>query len=141
MAREDAAKNKARQIAIQGVYNALVLGNTPDDLPAFLNSLIASASHKAPIDVDREFALTLISGVFFRKDDLEQWIAAHSSTPQIGLLVKAILLCGAFELRVMEAPVKPALKAYLAQAELYFDAPERPFIHAVLDAIGKNARI
>lgn len=134
-------KTKARQIAIQGVYNILLMAKQPEDMGVFLEELIASASAKQSIEVNKKFCRMLLDGVFFRLADLEAVLEKHCKSKPHSPLVKAILLCAAFEIVVMvETSAKVIISEYMAQAELYFDTPERPFIHAVLDAIQKDVR-
>lgn len=135
------SKSKSRQIAVQGIYNILLLDKKPEDVDAFLNDLIASASTKEPIKLDRDYAKMLLDGVLFRQNDLDALLEKHAKSKLHSPLVKAILLCGVFELMVMtEISAKSIISEYMGQAELYFDTPERPFIHAVLDAISKDVR-
>ena len=134
-------KSKARQIGIQGIYNILLLDKQPEDMAKFLDDLIVSASQKTSIKLDREYCRNLLDGIQFRKNDLDALLEKHAKSKLHTPLVKAILLCGAFELLVMtETSAKTIIGEYMAQAELYFDTPERPFIHAVLDAISKDVR-
>jgi len=134
-------KSKSRQIAVQGIYNILLLAKKPDDVGAFLDELITSASAKEPIKMDKDYCRALLDGVLFRESDLEILLEKHAKSKLHSPLVKAILLCGAFELLVMnEISPKTIVSEYMGQAELYFDTPERPFIHAVLDAISKDVR-
>lgn len=136
------AKSQARKIAVQGIYNILLLDKKPEDVSFFLDDLIASASAKEPIKLDRDYAKMLLDGVLFRQNDLDAMLEKHAKSKLHSPLVKAILLCGAFELMVMiEISAKSIIGEYLGQAELYFDTPERPFIHAVLDAIAKDTRL
>ena len=133
--------SKARQVAIKGIYNILLLDKKPEDMGKLLEDLITSASQKQPIKIDQDFCRTLLEGVFFRQNDLEALLEKNSKSKLHSPLVKAILLAGAFELMVMtETSAKTIISEYMGQAELYFDTPERPFIHAVLDAIAKDVR-
>lgn len=135
------SKTKSRQIAVQGIYNILLLGKTPENMEVFLNELITSASAKQPVTLDRDYCRNLLEGILFRQGDLETLLKKHSTSKLHSPLVKAILLAGAFELLVMtELSAKTIVSEYVTQAELYFDVPERPFIHAVLDAISKDVR-
>jgi len=134
-------KSKSRQIAVQGIYNILLLDKKPEDMGAFLDDLIASASAKEPLKLDRDYAKMLLDGVLFRQEDLDAVLEKNAKSKLHSPLVKAILLCGVFELTVMtEISPKSIIGEYMGQAELYFDTPERPFIHALLDAIAKDVR-
>ena len=134
-------KSKARQIAVQGIYNILLLEKQPEDVAKFLDDLVTSASQKQPININQDFCRNLLEGTFFRQADLEALFEKHAKSKLHSPLVKAILLAGAFELLVMaDISAKTIISEYMTQAELYFDTPERPFIHAVLDAISKDVR-
>lgn len=134
-------KSQARKIAVQGIYNILLLDKKPEDVGVFLDDLITSASAKEPIKLNRDYAKMLLDGVLFRQNDLDAMLEKHAKSKLHSPLVKAILLCGAFELMVMnEIASKTIIGEYINQAELYFDTPERPFIHAVLDSISKDVR-
>ena len=136
-------KAKARQIAVQGLYNILLLSKQPEEMDVFLSGLIDSASKTKKIQIDRKHAKLLLDGVLFRRDDLEKLIDANLKEKRnMSPLVQAILLAGAFELLVMEeTPVKVVISEYLSVTDLYFENPERPFIHGMLDAIARSARL
>lgn len=135
-------KSRARNLAVQGLYQTLVLGAKPDDTDALIASIVESAGNPPH---DKALLKTLVEGVFFRQADLEALISGHLSEKwkqeNMSAVLRAILLCACFELMVMEeTPLKAIITEYLHVTDLYFDPPERKFVNGMLDAIAKELR-
>lgn len=135
-------KSRARNLAVQALYQTLVLAEKPDEAATLIAAVVESAGNPPH---DKALLKTLVEGVFFRQADLEALVSKHLSDKWkyegLSPVLRSILLAASFELKVMtETPLKAVITEYLNIADLYFDAPERKFVNGVLDAVAKDVR-
>ncbi len=138
-----ARSTSARLFAVQAVYQSLQNGNEPI---ALLNEYL---QHNIGMDLDEGEMITpdenlfksILSGVSNRGEELGQLLKSkmHNSEPEP--LLRAVLLCGAYELAGhtdIDAPI--IIADYINVAHGFYEGPEPKLVNGVLDAVAKEIR-
>ncbi|MDR3086346.1 MAG: transcription antitermination factor NusB [Azoarcus sp.] len=164
--REIAARHRARELALQGIYQWL-LHNTPatnrENRPAArlqpdeqppqaqllaIEELIASAQEgksatRAPTATDAGFFATLLQGVIADAETLRALFAPllTRTVAELSPVEHAILLLSAFELRRdIETPYRVIINEAIELAKKYGGADGHKFVNGVLDRLVGNIR-
>ncbi|MCI5060075.1 MAG: transcription antitermination protein NusB [Alphaproteobacteria bacterium] len=147
------AKNSAaRLLAVQAVYQMLGSENkdSPDDL---IKEFLA---HRAGMEIDgetmvppnEEHFVGVVRGVSEHSEQLIDMVAQNrrlgveeGKTATLEPLLKAILLCGAFELMVLQDIDAPLIIAeYMKVSHAFYEDGEAKMVNAVLDSVRKTVR-
>jgi N utilization substance protein B len=126
-------RRKAREYAIQILY---ALDLNPEPLGEFLTIFWEIHPAKAEI-VD--YAAMLVSGVFEKKQEIDELIAAHSSHWKIDRMAvtdRNILRLGTYELLAEQSvPSKVVINEAIEIAKKFGTSDSATFINGVLDSI------
>lgn len=139
-----AQSSAARLAAVQAVYQMDGNAQTaPSVVREFVDFRLGQpVEGEAMVTPDRESFTRIVSGVAERREDLDHMITAtmgRERPPEP--LIRAILLCGAWELLArgeIDAPV--IVSDYLHVTDAFYDVGEKKLINAVLDKIATNLR-
>ena len=139
-----AQSSAARLAAVQAVYQMDGNAQTaPSVVREFVDFRLGEpVDEQAMVTPDRESFTRIVSGVAERRDDLDHMIAAtlgRERPPEP--LIRAILLCGAWELLAhgdIDAPV--IVSDYLHVTDAFYDVGEKKLVNGVLDRIATNLR-
>lgn len=154
---QKARHTAARLAAVQGVYQMLANGQSAASVIVDMKSLppgdgLDDAGRM--VTPDGALMAAIINGVEARKDDLAQLITGAqnkrksaaddtvlTSPSPIEPLLKAVLLCGAYELLAHhETDVPLIITEYLDVTHAFYDQGESKLVNGILDKIGKNVR-
>ena len=140
-----AQRSVARLLAVQAVYQMI------KEAPKNADSLIKEfLDHRTGIDSegdeivspDKGHFIALIRGVTDHAKQLGDIIIANRGKDgDIEPILKAILLCGTFELMMLQdidAPI--IISDYVHVTEAFYEGKETKLVNAVLDSISKSAR-
>lgn len=140
-----ARASAARLAAAQAVYQSLSTGQAArSTIVEFLEYRLG-----APVDgvemvtPDRTLFSAIVSGVDDRRLDLDHLVknALNDEDKDHESLLRAIMLCGAYELLAhgeIDAPI--IISDYVHVTDAFFDVGEKKLVNAVLDRIAKNLR-
>ena len=154
---QKARHTAARLAAVQGVYQMLANGQSAASVIADMKTLSPGDGLDEAgrmVTPDSALMATIINGVETRRDDLAQLIAGaqhkrksaaddtiQASPSPIEPLLRAILLCGAYELLAHhEMDVPLIIAEYLDVTHAFYDQGESRLVNGILDKIGKNVR-
>lgn len=144
---QKARNTAARLVAAQCVYDMIIAGHDASE------ALAGYKDHRhgerfedidfVPADLD--LLSKIVRGVEERKADLSEMIAKAMDSRKGGAqpeaLLRAVLLCGAYEMLAHNDIDAPLLIAeYLAVTEGFFEESEAKLVHAVLDRLNKALR-
>lgn len=144
-------KTAARMLAVQALYQQL---HNPQPAALLVNEYL-SARTAMPAGEEGQEVMALPDGVHFKKvvtgadkaqDDLSAVIAAQmkkdgQDVKEPELLLKAILLCGAYELVYLQDIDSPIIiNDYVDVAHGFYEGGEAKLVNAVLDKIAKTVR-
>lgn len=143
------AKNAAARLkAAQAVFEHLSTQKPLDEIAKYyIANRLDMTSDGTPegedmVPADKALFSKISSGVEARMDDISELMtAAKPNAFDKELLLKAIALCGSFELLVhvdIDSPV--ILNDYLNVTHSFFDQGEVKLMNGVLDKIAKSAR-
>ncbi len=154
---QKARHTAGRLAAVQGVYQMLANGQSAASVIVDMKALppgdgLDDAGKM--VTPDGALMAMIINGVETRKDDLVELITGaqnkRKSTADdttlalpslIEPLLKAILLCGAYELLAHhETDVPLIITEYLDVTHAFYDQGESKLVNGILDKIGKNVR-
>ncbi len=132
-----AARRRAREFALQGIYQWLLSGNT---VPAIEEHIeLATGFDKA----DREFFVGLMRGAVGQMDDLQAEFAPfiHREVHELSPVERAILLLAAFELKHhIEIPYRVVINEAIELAKSYGGTDGHRFVNGVLDKLAAHLR-
>jgi N utilization substance protein B len=139
-----AKKLAARLRAVQAVYQA---SQNHQNLRAACEEFLL---HRCEMDVegvalvppDGALLKKILYGIADRKEELEAIIDAHTSAAdkmerRIEPLLRAVLLCGCYELMCKEDDAPIVINDYLNVAHTFFERGEIGLINGVLDSMAK----
>ncbi|MBU6235053.1 MAG: hypothetical protein KGQ41_04345 [Alphaproteobacteria bacterium] len=144
---QKARNTSARLVAAQCVYDMIITGHSAQE------ALEAYREHRMdkPLEgveyVPADFTLLskIVRGVAERRTDLVDMVQGaldkRTGQSEPEALLRAILLCGAYEMLAHLDTDAPLLIAeYKAVTEAFFDEAEAKLVHAVLDRLNKSLR-
>lgn len=135
--RQRTPRRRARELALQGVYQWLVAGNAVQGIEAQLKE--GSGYHKA----DSEYLHHLLTGAIAAQSALEDVLKPHLDRPVAELrpVERAILLLGAFELRQqIDIPYRIVIDEAVELAKSYGGTDGYKYVNAVLDKLARELR-
>ena len=146
-------KTAARLMAVQAVYQHL---HNPQAAALLVNEYLSERTAMTVEGDEGAEILALPDGAHFKKiimgvdkaqDDLAAMIVAHlkkegdETAKTVELLLKSILLCGAYELIYLQDIDSPIIiNDYVDVAHGFYDGGESKLVNAVLDKISKTVR-
>lgn len=146
---KSATARSARLVAVQTLYGVLHTGESMRDAAA---DVLARADklevHGEPlVEPNRPLLQKILVGVDERKNDLNEIIDSHlnkgekAKSIETELLLRSILLCGAYELMAhhdIDSPI--IINDYVDVAHGFYESGQVKLVNAVLDAISKLLR-
>lgn len=132
------ARRRARELALQGVYQWLLSGNSMTAVQKHLETDTESLDK-----LDRELFVSLLRGTLENADDLRTSFAPLLSRPvaELSPIEHAILLLGAHELRHnLETPYRVVINEAIELAKSYGGTDGHRFVNGVLDKLAGNLR-
>ncbi len=132
----------ARLAAVQAVYQMTANEQAAVDvIPEFKLRRLGQPVEGAPMVLpDHELFESIVSGVETARADLEDRLFRDKAPPAEALL-RALLLCGAYELlmhRETDAPI--IISDYLHVAHAFFDQGEARLVNGILDRVNRDIR-
>lgn len=151
-AQDGVARSAARLLAVQALYQMAVSGGSADAVVLeFLQHRETPPADEEDTDkplapADRTLFADLVRGVTRDKADLDDMLAGSldESWPleRVELLLRAILACGAYELRShAKVPPRVVISEYMQIADAFFDGKEPGLVNAVLDRLARVLRV
>jgi len=131
------ARRRAREFALQGLYQWRVGGADEADIAAHLPELDGFAK------ADREFCLATIHGVLARHEQLTALVAAHIDRPfrELSPIEASVLLIGNCELaHNPEIPYRVVIKEAIELAKSFGGTDGHKYVNGVLDKVAAGAR-
>ncbi|MCB1537496.1 MAG: DUF1948 domain-containing protein [Rhodospirillales bacterium] len=142
-----ARNTAARLVAVQCVYDMILTGHSADAvLEAYRDHRHGQAVEDIDfVPADLELLAKIVRGVAERRAELVDMVMGaldkRQGQTQPEPLLRAVLLCGAYEMLAHHEIDAPLLIAeYLAVAEGFFGEAETKLTHAVLDRLNKALR-
>ncbi|MDO9598408.1 MAG: transcription antitermination factor NusB [Azoarcus sp.] len=132
------ARRRARELALQGVYQWLLSGNSMTAVQKHLETDTESLDK-----LDRELFVSLLRGTLENADDLRTSFAPLLSRPvaELSPIEHAILLLGAHELRHnLETPYRVVINEAIELAKSYGGTDGHRFVNGVLDKLAAKLR-
>ena len=129
------ARRRAREYALQGLYQWQMSGNTVADIRAHL----AADTHFAK--ADSEYFAQLLAGTIAAAEDLKQEIAPalDRKVEELSPVERGILLLAAWELKhAQDVPFRVVINEAIELAKCYSTDKSGPFVNGVLDAVLKK---
>ncbi len=131
------ARRRAREFALQGLYQWRVGGNDEAAIEAHLPEL--EDFDKA----DRQFCLKLLRGVLAQREDLTGRVASHidRSVDDLSPIELCILQMGAFELlHHPETPYRVIINEAIELAKSFGGTDGHKYVNGVLDKLAADIR-
>ncbi len=132
------ARRRARELALQGVYQWLLSGNSMLAVQKHLE-----ADTEALDKVDRELFVSLLRGTLDNAEALRALFAPLLSRPvaELSPIEHAILLLGAHELQHnLETPYRVVINEAIELAKSYGGTDGHRFVNGVLDKLAAKVR-
>ena len=132
-----AARRRAREFALQGIYQWLLSGNSVPVIEEHIEQ--ATGFDKA----DREFFVGLMRGAVEQIDELQAEFAPfiHREVHELSPVERAILLLATFELKhQMEIPYRVVINEAIELAKSYGGTDGHRFVNGVLDKLAAHLR-
>ena len=132
------ARRRARELALQGVYQWLLSGNSASTVQRHLESETENLDK-----IDRELFVSLLRGATGTADELRDCFTPLLSRPVVELspIEHAILLLGAHELRHnLETPYRVVINEAIELAKGYGGTDGHKFVNGVLDKLAARLR-
>ncbi len=140
-------RSAARLAAVQALYSIGQGGGSPREVVGEFNDHRFATSDEAgtPIEPDREFFSSLVSGSSARRREIDTLLSAslakNWSLERIEKVVYAILQAGVFELLDRsDVPARVAINEYVDIAHAFYADGEPGFVNSVLDRIAREVR-
>jgi N utilization substance protein B len=130
-------RRRAREFALQGLYQWQLAGNT---VPAIEAHLAGVAGFEK---MDRTLFDLLLKGAIAEAAELEAIIAPHLDRPyaELSPIERAILMLATFELkRHPEAPYKVVINEAIELAKSYGGTDGHKYVNGVLDKLAVRIR-
>jgi N utilization substance protein B len=135
------ARHKAREFAVQGIYQWLVAGGEPWDV---IRHLRESDEYAA---ADAAFVERLVSGVVADADELSAWMQPFLDRPVNALspVERAVLMLAGFELRTAPeaefgAPYRVVINEAVELAKTFGGTDGFKYVNGVLDRVAAQLR-
>ena len=132
------ARRRARELAMQGVYQWLLSGNSMSTVQRHLEAESASLDK-----TDRELFVSLLHGAISSADELRDCFEPLLSRPvaELSPVEHAILLLGTHELRHnIDTPYRVVINEAIELAKGYGGTDGHKFINGVLDKLAARLR-
>lgn len=132
------ARRRAREMALQGVYQWLLSGNSSATVQRHLESESESLDR-----TDRELFVTLLRGAIGDADELRGRFEPLLSRPlaELSPIEHAILLLGTYELRHnIDTPYRVAINESIELAKGYGGTDGHKFVNGVMDKLAARLR-
>lgn len=132
------ARRRARELALQGVYQWLLSGNSMTAVQKHLEAETESLDK-----VDRELFVSLLRGTLDNVEALQTAFSPLLSRPvaELSPIEHAILLLGAHELRHnLETPYRVVINEAIELAKSYGGTDGHRFVNGVLDKLAAKLR-
>ncbi len=132
------ARRRARELALQGVYQWLLSGNTMSTVQRHLE-----AESESLDKTDRELFVSLLRGAIGSADELRDCFEPLLSRPvaELSPVEHAILLLGTHELRHnIDTPYRVVINEAIELAKGYGGTDGHKFINGVLDKLAARLR-
>ncbi|MHB1374301.1 MAG: transcription antitermination factor NusB [Thauera sp.] len=132
------ARRRARELALQGVYQWLLSGNSTNTVQRHLESETENLDR-----IDRELFVTLLRGAAGGADELRGDFEPLLSRPlaELSPIEHAILLLGSYELRHnIETPYRVVINEAIELAKGYGGTDGHKFVNGVLDRLAGRIR-
>lgn len=132
------ARRRARELALQGVYQCLMSGNSMTSVQSHLEAEVEDLDK-----VDRELFVSLMRGAVDNADMLRESFSPLLSRPlaELSPIEHAILLLGAHELRHnIETPYRVVINEAIELAKSFGGTDGHRFVNGVLDKLAARLR-
>ncbi len=132
------ARRRARELALQGVYQWLLSGNSISTVQRHLESETENLDR-----IDRELFVTLLRGAVGGADALRGDFEPLLSRPlaELSPIEHAILLLGSYELRHnIDTPYRVVINEAIELAKGYGGTDGHKFVNGVLDKLAARIR-
>jgi len=130
-------RRRAREFALQGLYQWRIGGNDEAAIEAHLHDV--SGFEKA----DREFFLGLLRGILAQREALQEQLQACLDRPfgDLSPIEACVLLVGAFELaNYPETPYRVVINEAIELAKGYGGTDGHKYVNGVLDRLAARLR-
>jgi len=131
------ARHKARELALQGLYQWLLAKEHADEIRAHL------AEFKGYDKADRKYLDMLLDGVIADAAELDAAFTPLLDRPaeELSPVERGVLLIGAYELaHVPEVPYKVVINEAVELAKSYGGTDGHKYVNAVLDKLAARLR-
>ncbi len=131
------ARRRAREFAVQALYEWQVAGNAADDIMSELGAA------KGFDKIDREYFAELVRGVAREFGMLQSRLAPHldRSHEAVSPIESAVLLIGAYELlHRLEIPYRVVINEAIELAKTFGGTDGHRYVNGVLDKLAAQAR-
>ncbi len=135
------ARHKAREFAVQGIYQWLVASGDPWDI---IRHLRESDEY---VGADAAFVERLVSGVIADADELSAWMQPFLDRPVNALspVERAVLMLAGFELRTAPeaefgAPYRVVINEAVELAKVFGGTDGHKFVNGVVDKLALMVR-
>lgn len=132
-----AARRRAREFALQGIYQWLLSGNPVASIEGHMAQV--TGFDKA----DRELFVGLLRGTIHNVEALQSEFAPfiHREVHELSPVERAILLLGTFELKhSLETPYRVIINEAIELAKGYGGTDGHRFVNGVLDKLAAHLR-
>jgi N utilization substance protein B len=132
------ARRRARELALQGVYQWLLSGNSMTSVQKHLEADTENLDK-----VDRELFISLLHGTLENVESLQAMFSPliHRPVNELSPIEHAILLMGAHELRHnLDTPYRVVINEAIELAKGFGGTDGHRFVNGVLDKLAANVR-
>lgn len=148
MGSQKARNTAARLVAVQCIYDMAITGNSANDVLADYRDHRYGQREEGVqfVPADLDLLAKIVRGVDSRRAELLEMVQGalegRSGSTQPEALLRAVLLCGAYEMLAhldIDAPI--LISEYNNVADGFFGGPEPKLVNAVLDRLNKALRV
>ena len=136
-ATSKSTRRRAREYALQAIYQWYVAGNEPNDIQR-------SIAEDPPFaKIDQEFFKALFRGAVDKAPELEQTIGTALDRPyaELSPIEKSILLLASYEFaHTPETPFRVVMNEAIELAKSFGGTDGHKYVNGVLDKIGPKLR-
>ncbi|MBD5804372.1 hypothetical protein AZOA_38150 [Azoarcus sp. Aa7] len=132
-----AARRRAREFALQGIYQWLLSGNSVSEIEEHVAQV--TGFDKA----DRELFISLLRGTLANVESLQEEFAPfiHRSVEELSPVERAILLLATHELKIApDTPYRVIINEAIELAKSYGGTEGHRFVNGVLDKLAAKLR-
>jgi len=130
-------RRRARELALQGLYQWLIAGGEPDAIDAQLRE------HEGYEKTDGVHFDALLRGCIAEASALDEALARHvdRKTTELSPIEHGVLLIGAYELRhCLDIPYKVAINEAVELAKSFGGTDGHKYVNGVLDRVAADLR-